>query len=234
MDGRRDQYAKLDHQLSAITDLMESARAEQNPERRAEMLDVAERAFHAFHAAEKEQAARPVLRLIQGGGVAALLGGLGVWVRGVWGSHRAVAVGTVASAAVVTTGVLGVSVLRGPAGGRPALSEPTPTGGPSASAPSVPSPSPSPAPSEPGMPRPTAPVVAPSLLPSLSPAPERALEPEPSLTPSLEQHAAKASPTKGVPVPEPSVLRPGRGTESVSPPGLEGEVRGDGEAGQGV
>lgn len=120
---------RLGDQLDAIDQALQVAREETRPERREQLLELVGRAVTAaraeHQAAEDEQRSRPALRLIQGGGLAALLAGLGAGVRAYWQQHRAAYAASV-TATTAAASLLALSVERGP-GVRHDAEEPTPT-----------------------------------------------------------------------------------------------------------
>lgn len=150
MTGRKKRFRDLDLQLEAISDALAMARGQTDPERRAELLDVVERAFEAYREAHRAASTRPQLRLLQGGAIAGALVHPMTWMRDLWRTHPATAASTAAAtAAVVGVGALAIGLWPGGDGDgdgrRPPVSGPSVIAPPRWSTPpSTPSASPSP------------------------------------------------------------------------------------------
>lgn len=94
MNGQQKRSLRLDLQLEAIADTVAMAQQEPSPERRADLLQLVERAFAVYHREHRAAlAARQHFRLLQGGMSAV------VPVRSVGGDGSAVPSGEHRSAA---------------------------------------------------------------------------------------------------------------------------------------
>lgn len=96
-------FRRLGDRLDAIDQALQMARQETQPERREQLLELVDRAVTAarteHQAVEQEQTKRPVLRIIQGGAVAALITGISAGMRNHWLPRRRATVAAMAAAA---------------------------------------------------------------------------------------------------------------------------------------
>ncbi|WP_212911446.1 hypothetical protein [Streptomyces sp. TS71-3] len=115
MARQKTRFSTLDLQLEAIADILAMAQREPDPDRRADLLLLAERSFAAYYEEHKAVLARRGFKVIKDGAiVAALLFPL-TWLRAAGkGPHRKV----IASAVTATIGAGAVALAVWPGGRR--------------------------------------------------------------------------------------------------------------------
>lgn len=123
-------FRRLGDRLDAIDQALQMARQETQPERREQLLELVDRAVTAarteHQAVEQERNKRPLLRIIQGGAVAALIAGIGAGMRNYWLQHRRATAAAAATAAAVAAAAALVYLGPGTPGGRDDAEKPIP------------------------------------------------------------------------------------------------------------